>query len=224
MEYLIQHLYMIPVIVSAILSLKSFRGRWPRAYQLFSLMLCAICCIEAVAITWSIYLVHLPGWPWGSSNLWLYNLFLIPQYLLYMRVYYLESRSNRIKRIILVSACVFTAFAIFNMGWLQGFNNIDSYTLTLASAIVIFMTVTWFNQLLHDKVIHRLGRHPLVWISAGAFIFHATDLPFMLSLNYLVRHNVSLAVLLFYVFDGLNFLMYTLYTIAFLCQPPPQRS
>jgi hypothetical protein len=223
MQHVVQHIYMIPILASTILGLRSFRERWAPAYRLFSLLLCAVCFVELTAISWSLYLAHLHGWPWSDSNLWLYNLFLIPQYILYMAVYYLEIDSTHIKKAILACALVFTAFAVFNMGWLQGLHSVDSYTLTLASVIIIFMTVTWFNQLLHKKEIYKLSSVPLVWISAGAFIFHAADPPYLLSLNYLVAHNRPLAIALFYIFLILNCLMYAFYTIAFLCQPPPQK-
>ena len=214
---------MIPLFISAILGLKSFRQHWPLSYKLFSLLLCIVFCVELTAISWTLYLANLRGWPWSASNLWLYNMFLVPQYCLYAVVYYLETRSVLVKRTILSAALFFTVFAIFNAGWLQGLHNVDSYTLALANSIVIFMTLTWFNQLLHEKEIRRLGSHPLVWISAGAFIFHAANLPYLLSLNYLVRVNLPLAIALFYVFLALNCLMYTFYTIAFLCQPPPRK-
>jgi hypothetical protein len=141
-----------------------------------------------------------------------------------MFVYYQVITSKKINRLILILALVFTGFAVFNEIYFQGLHNIDSFTLAMASGIIIFVTVTFFNELLKDKDIIRLSRHPMVWISAGALIFNTAELPYILSLNYLNHNDIPLAIALFYVFLTLNCIMYSLYIIAFLCPPPLPKS
>ena len=220
MERMFQHIYMLPLFISTVLSLKSFRRRWPAPYRLFSILLLFIFIIELFAYLWKFYFINFRNWPYSKSNLWLYNSFLIPQYLLYMAFYYQILRKTYIGQIIPVLAIAFTAFAVVNMLFWQSIHSIESYTLAMASSIVIVMVVTWFNKMLKEKEIINLSTHPATWISVGAFIFHSANIPFILSLNYLVNNNMSLALALFYIFLALNCIMYMSYIIAFLCQPP----
>ena len=224
MQSLIWHIYMLPLFISMLLSLKSFRRSWHVHYRTFAVLLLFVFLIESIAISWSYYFTFRKGRPFSPSNLWLYNLFLIPQYLLYMALYYQVIRSALLKRILIGIGIVYTCFAVINMLFLQHIDGFDSYTLAMADGIVIFMTVSYFNQLLGEKEIVRLNGHPLVWISVGAFIFHAANLPYILALNYLIHTNIPLAIALFYIFLALNCIMYSLYIIAFLCRPPIHKS
>jgi hypothetical protein len=89
-----------------------------------------------------------------------------------------------------------------------------------ASAIVLFLTISYFEQLRKEKEVIRLTKHPMAWLSLGAFIFHAATLPYIICLDYLIQHNVSLAIALYYIYLGLNCILYSLYSVAFLCQKP----
>ena len=205
-----------------LLSLKSRRREWHSHYRTMSLLLVCVFLIETMAFSWSYYFYTFfkRGGHFDKSNLWLYDLFLIPQYLLYMRLYYQIIRSALLKKIIIGLGILYTSFAVFDMVYLQKLKQADTYTVVMADGIVIFLTVSYFNQLLEEKEIIRLSSHPLVWISVGAFLFHATNLPYILALNYLTHSNPSLALALFYIYLALNCIMYSLYTIAFLCRPP----
>jgi hypothetical protein len=210
---------MLPLFLSALLSLRSFREKWAPPLKTFSILLLTIFFVEAMALLWKYYFVTLPNWPYSKSNLWLYNSFLVPQYLLYLAVYYRVIASPLLKRVIVALAVLFTLFAIVNILFIQDIHSINSYTLAFASCIVIFLTVAYFEQLRKQEEVIRLTDHPMVWISLGAFVYHAADLPYLLGLNYLIRTNVALAVALFYIYLALNCVMYSLYTIAFLCKP-----
>lgn len=217
MQRLIQHIYILPLLISTLLSLKSFRLSWPAPYKAFSVLLLCILIIETFAILWKYVLFSKLGSGHSNSNIWLYNCFLIPQYLLYMFTYYQVLRSKLIKKIIFITAILYSVLTVVNILFLQPVNSINSYSLIAASLIILFLTTTYFEQLRNEKDIIELKSHPMVWISLGAFIFHAANLPYIISLNYLIHYNISLAVALFYIYLALNCVMYTLYSIAFLC-------
>jgi len=220
MQRVIQHIYILPLFASMLFSLKSFRLNWPTPYKTFSILLIYITTVEIISILWKYLLYNIFPTHFSNSNLWLYNCFLIPQYLLYMLVFYQIINSLVIKKIIIISAVVYTLFAILNNVFLQSIFMINSFTLILASIIVIFLTVSYFEELKNKKDIENLAAHPMTRISLGAFIFHCANLPYMISLDYLIHNNIPLAVALFYIYLGLNCIMYSLYLIAFLCRYP----
>ena len=222
MQKVIQHIYIIPLLLSALLSLKSFRQRWPTSYRTFSILLICVLVVELVALLWKYSLAKTLGL--NTSNLWLYNCFLVPQYLFYIAVYYQELQSSRVKKVIVVVSVLYTLLAVCNMLFFQSIYSVNSFTLVMASGIILFLVITWFEQLRKEEDTIPLRSNPMAWISLGAFIFHAAFLPYILGLNYLTRNNISLAIALFYVFLLLNCTMYTLYSIAFLCKPTHQKS
>jgi hypothetical protein len=93
----------------------------------------------------------------------------------------------------------------------------------MASGIVVLLAIAYFEQVIRETGIADITRNPLTWISLGAFVFHAANLPYMISLSYLVKEDISLAISVFYVYMALNCIMFIFYTIAFLCPPPPPR-
>lgn len=221
MQKLLQHIYIIPLFVSMLLSLKSFRLRWHIQYRLFAVLLIIVFATEALAICWKYYLHNTIGkGQYSNSNLWIYNIALIPQYLLYLRIYYLVIRSLILKKVIIIISFLFSALAILNLIFFQTINSINSYSLVASSAIVLFLSVSYFEQLRNESEIIRLTAHPMVWLSLGALIFHAANLPYIISLDYLIHNNLSLAVALYYIYLGLNCILYTFYSIGFLCQYP----
>lgn len=222
MQKLLQHIYIIPLFLSTLLSLKVFRLKWPAYYRLFSILLIFITATEISAITWKYYLHPLFD-GYTNSNLWLYNISLILQYILYLGIYYQVIHSVLLKKIILVLVILYPIFAILNLIFFQPVNTINSYTIVFASTIVIFVTTSYFEQLRREEYVIKLGTHPMVWLSLGAFIFHAANLPYIISLNFLIKNNISLAVALYYIYLGLNCLLYSLFSIAFLCKHPHPR-
>jgi hypothetical protein len=207
-----------------LLSLKVFRLRWPAHFKLFSCLLIAISLTELLAISWKYYLHTVFGNKnYSNSNLWLYNILLAPQYLLYMQIYCKVIRSHRIKKIISLLKILYPIFVVINLLYFQPLNTINSYSIIVSSTITVFLTITYFEQLRNDNEIISLKSNPMVWLSLGGFIFHAANLPYIISLNYLISNNLSLAVALYYIYLGLNCIMYTLYSIAFLCRNPLQK-
>lgn len=221
MQKLLQHIYIIPLFISMLLSLKVFRLKWHAQYKTFSILLIVIFSTEIFAISWKYYLhKNIGSGDYSNSNIWLYNIFLIPQYLLYLRIYYLIIRSSAVKKAIAIIRILLPAFIIINLLFFQPINTINSYSIVASSAVVLFLSISYFEQLRNETEIIKLTSHPMVWLSLGAFIFHAANLPYIISLNYLIHNNIHLAVALYYIYLGLNCILYTFYSIAFLCRYP----
>lgn len=211
---------MIPLFIAAVVSFRTFNKKWHAIYRIFSVLLISVFILEITAFLWKAFLHTTAGWNYSVSNLWLYNSFLIPQYLLYIWMYYQAIKSNVIKKIIIVAAISFAVFAIFNMIYIQSIHTVNSYSIIMASIIMVFVAVAYFEQLRKADEIFKLSALPMVWISLGAFVFHAANLPYIISLNYLTRFDISLAISIFYIYLVLNTTMYTFYVIALLCRPP----
>ena len=220
MYHILSHIYMLPLLICTALSLKAWRPSWPVPYKWFSALLILVLLSESFAIFWKYYFFYVSK-AYSNHNMWFYNIAMIPEHLLYMAFYLQVIRSPVVKRWIIAAAVFYFVFAIVNMFY-QSIHDVQFRTILLGYAIIILLTIAYFDQVRKEKEIIKLSTHPLVWISLGALIFHAGDVPYMLSLNYL-NHNNPLAIALSSIHLILNSVMYTLYIIAFLCHPPPRK-
>lgn len=221
MQKLLQHIYIIPLFISTLLSLKAFRLSWPAPYKYFSVLLIVVLTTEISAISWKYFFfnTNLLG-NYSSSNLWIYNLFLIPQYSLYIYIYYLVLKPGHLRKLIKFIGVLYPLFVVANLLWVQQIHTVNSYSIIVSSVVVLFLSVCYFEQLWNQAETTKLSSNPMSWLSLGAFIFHAANLPYIISLDYLIKHNITLAIALYYIYLGLNCILYTLYCIAFLCRTP----
>lgn len=213
--------YMIPLSLGAVFSLKSFRLKWPGPYRRFSVFLCSTLGMESFALCWKFFLYRLGGS--NPSNTWIYNIYLIPEYMFYY--FFFNSYLNKgwAKKICRLLVIFFTTFSIVNIGWIQELHNLDTYTIITGNLLVIFLSLAYFIQTLHEKNFKKQSSDPLFWITTGSFIFFTGSLPYFIFMNYLVTHNIPLALALFNILLILNTFMYTFYLIAFLCKPVFQK-
>lgn len=199
----ISDIYLVPLLLGAILSLRSFGQKWAIQYRLFSMLLISDFLVEVITI----FIIH--------RNSWVYNIYLIPEYLLYMSVFYYELRSTLIRRIISYMGFIFGGLAIFNYMFIQKPYFFNNYTFVLADVIMVALSILYFNQVFRQKEMVKLSNEPMFWISAGVLIFHSGILPFFLSYNLI---SPSLLTKLIYILLIMNFIRYSFYTIAFLCK------
>ena len=216
---ILYYIYLLPLFLGAIVSLRSFRLNWPLPYKYFSFFLLSVLTIELFATAWKYFLHNTPWWHYSVYNIWIYNCFLIPQYLFYLFFFYLVLKSKVTRKIILLLVIFYTIFSIVNIFFVQTPHAVKINVIIAGDIIVIYLTISFFIQLLKDPELINLVYEPLVWISIGAFIFHLGNLPYFMFINTLNRINLSLSLSLFKIVLILNTLMYSFFTISFLCKP-----
>jgi hypothetical protein len=217
--------YLSTVLVSAIFSLKAFRLNWPLAYKLFSLFLFAALVTEIAGTLWAYNLFGIRNWDplKTDNNAWLISFMLIPQYLLYIAVYHQILASHKLKNGIKLIVILYTIFAIANLIFGQGIAVINSYTHIAASFVMLFLVFAYFEQIRNNNKLISLKREAIVWISLGNFIYHLVNIPFLLSINYIIKYHPQIMEP-FYIFYLLMLIItYALYIKSFLCPHPQQK-
>jgi hypothetical protein len=221
MPRFVHFLYLIPLSLGAVISLRAFRYSWPRAYRFFSLFLIGTLASELFAISWKLYLHDTKWWHYSKSNIWIYNVYYILECVFYFGFYYavLGGETVRKKTVLWISS-LFLAGASYNLFFLQGIYQLGTYTIIAGNVGVLGFTLLYFRQELRKPVVSRPAKDPLFWISVSAFLFNAVSLPYFIFINYLSRTNLTLAIALFNIVLWLNIIMYTLFVIAFTCKRP----
>ena len=220
MRHLNYHWYMIPMLLSAIFSLRSLGLRWPKPFKIISIFLLVTLIIEVFAIAWE-WKLH-KYWHYNGYNLWIYNIAVPIRYTLLWLFFYQIMESDIIKSLIRWFIIFFIILAFIDYAFIQMPNNANTISLITANIITVLVSLSFFRQLLQSPRITRLTSNPLVWISLGVFIYHSGSLPFFISLNYIIVDPVRRTSFL-HINQALNIIMYSLFLIAFLCKPYPRK-
>lgn len=218
-----QYLYLIPLFISMIASMRTFKKNWAGPYRAFSMFLCVTFLVEIFAIAWKLFLHQTFYWDLPKSNTWLYNLFIIPIYFFYLSFFGTVLENIKLKRSWKWIASIYCIFGLLNLSVFQTISQLNTFSVIIGSAIVIICSSLYFLQELNRKIPVKVTSTPLFWIALGALIFHSVSLPYFIFINYLSRTNLGLAMALFNIHLVLNILMYSFYLIAFLCKNPAQQ-
>lgn len=217
------YIYLIPLTLSAAVSLRSFRLTSLRPYRVVSLFLVVTLAVEALAIAWKWYLYKTDYWTCSRSNLFIYCGFLSVRLVFLLLIYYRALQSTAVKNSIKYAGLPVLLFFIINYFFIQMPDQVNTYSIIVLHLIAIILALAFFYQVLKDKNIIVLSSHPMIWISLGTFIYHAGTLPYFMFLNYLNKEYTALALTFLNINQGLNIIMYSLYLIAFLCTRHSQK-
>ena len=213
-------LYLVPLTIGALVSLRVFVKGWAKPFRWFSIFLLTTMVVEWIAVCWKLFLHQTPYWDLPKSNLWIYNIYIIPEYFFYIVFYFKTLEGDRIKKNVLPLGLLYLIFGTANLIFIQDMAQLDTYTIIFGGVIVVILSAMYFMQELKRKIPIVVQKQPLFWISLGAFLFHSVSLPYFIFINYLSRTNLPLAIALFNILLVLNILMYSFYLIAFLCHNP----
>lgn len=211
--------YMIPLMLSAILSLKAFRLRWPVHFRCFSIFLWVTLLVESFAILWKdlLNLHHTAWWNFSQRNGWIYNLYFTPLYCFYAWFFSKVLLPFELNRISKVLASAFALFALSNMLFIQGFYTINTFTIVAGSLLVVFFSSCCFYMWVTADETSPLVKKPEFWVVAGAFLCHLGIFAYYISTYAMSPAQMKewLSILKLVVWS--NTLMYSFYSIAFLC-------
>ncbi|MBW8684354.1 hypothetical protein K1Y79_08415 [Chitinophaga sp. B61] len=212
-------MYLLPLLLSAILSLKTFRHRWPKPYKLFAVLVIMSFLTEVLANLWIHKLHNIAGWNYSRNNLWIYNFFFLVRFALLSTIFYQILNDSRIRKIIYMGAIVLLLFGLTDYFVIQGPFQYNTFSVIACHVSLIVLCLCYFKQLLQAPGIIDLHKEPMVWMTLGTFLYQSASLPFLIMFGFLNLQHSPLALSLLFINDIFNFLICTCYLISFLCKP-----
>ena len=209
---MIKTIYPIVIGLAFLASLVSFRYKLPRHLRLFSVLLGITFLVELFAV-YGIKWFHL------KNNLPLYNVFVLFEFSLY-GIYYLYIVKPKAVRVFIKAFLLLypvfwfvTVFYVFG-----GLHNWNSYINVAGSLFTVTVSAAYYFQLFTAPQLVRLSRHTEFWIATGMILFYACNLPYVGTLNFLIKNYYLLAKQLLFVLQLLVITMYSIFLYAYLCQ------
>lgn len=224
MAHIFYHLYIFPLILSVLAGIRAFRYRWPEPYRYFLLFLVTTLLVESFAIVWKYWLYKQFSPSYNQTNGWLYNLYFFPQFVFYLFFYFrVTGRLPKQRNTFFLILLFFVLAATINMVLTTGIYKYNTNNIIIASLLIVFLTTRYFLSLFRSSKLVVLQQEPLAWISFGAFIYHLCCIPYFTFFSYLNKSNLPLSLSLYKILTVLNVIMYSSYTIAFLCRKTSPR-
>jgi hypothetical protein len=197
--------------VAFLASLTSFKQPYSKHLRFFSLVLALTFVVEFVAVFGR-------RWGWISSNIILYNTFMLIEFTAYIWYFHQVIRNPKVKRrlrFLLVALPIFwtwSTLAVFGIGiW-------NSYVSTAGSLITVIMAAYYYYELFTASELVRLNRSAEFWIATGLIVFYACHLPYLGMLNYLTVNHMPLARQLLTILQIGVCIMYSIFIYAYLCK------
>lgn len=148
----------------------------------------------------------------------LYNFFTFFEFVFYIVFFmYLFPGSATKKKMGVVLVIYFVVTAI-NIFFFQGRKVFHTYTYMLGCLIVVILSISYFYYLLRFPETGTLAKNPYFWIVAGLMFFYTCTFALFGLNNFIAETIRQYTANLFIIQDILNMLLYTSFTIGFLCK------
>ena len=197
--------------IAFLASLNSFRLDFPPHLKVFSLLLGCDFLVE-LSCNYLVRPFHF------HSNVPLYNVFMLVEFWTYAWFFRTILDSPVLKKLIgyyLVLLPIYWTIVVF---FVFGIGHWNSYLSIFGSLFTVCMAVAFYYQLFSASHLIRLTASPEFWIATAIIIFYACNLPYLGMLNFITIKYRPLAQELLLVLQFLNIIMYSLFTIGFLCR------
>lgn len=188
----------------------------PKFWRVFPFYLLVITCCEFA------------GWYMNSHQLQLpaklmYNYLVIPLEFFFLYFLYFHVLAKEFRTTVLALAALFIiAFIteyvlLLNVKWMW-----RSLTYITGSLTILILSVIFLLQTIRSEAVLSYRRQPFFWVNLGVILFYVGTFPYYATINYLYKINEPLFWCLAWIFVVLNYIMYTLFIVGFLCFRKPR--
>ena len=148
------------------------------------------------------------------GNILMYNFFTTFEFIFYFSILYFVINQPTIRKAILVSIWLYPLIALLNIFCFQGVKTLHTNTINLGAILIIVYCIVYFYELIKHTAHAKPLRASAFWICCGLLFFYTLTMPIMAAkgLNLLQRPYYRLLM------STPNYLLYILFTIAFLCR------
>jgi hypothetical protein len=170
-------------------------------------------------ITISVEFLTLYLWNLSMENYQAYNYFTAFEFCFYLFIFSKIIRTPRVRRIITYTIIPYLTLALANILFFQK-NTFHSITYSLGCLLIVTCAIYYFFELFQSPSSIRLTKEPSFWISSGLLFYYCCSLPFIGLTGLLSTMPKIFLNNVYYILIGINVLLYSLFTIAFLCKIP----
>jgi hypothetical protein len=159
----------------------------------------------------------------ARANLALYNYFVIPLEILFFTwLFHKAFAQTTFRRLPVAAACIYITCWVADMFIIPkgSYTWISSFSYTAGNVLLLVLILTALYKLATGNAIIFIKTNMVFWVCMGLFVFYSFSLPFYGMGNYLYNHYRNIYTSYFHIIYFLNYIMYALFTIAFIWGKP----
>jgi len=168
-----------------------------------------------ISIIVEIYALYL--WNNGKDNYKVYSYFTVFEFCFYLFILSNIIATIKIKRIIIFSLVVYLLISLININLIQK-DTFHSVTYSLGCLLIVIFCIYYFFELFRSPIAVKLTGEPPFWICSGLLFYYCCSLPLYGGINFLYQLPKFLLYNMQNIVNVMNILLYSLFTIAFLCR------
>ncbi|RYY21117.1 MAG: hypothetical protein EOO04_18800 [Chitinophagaceae bacterium] len=202
------HIYFIAIslVVSVVYNIQH---RADALYlRIFPFYLCVTLTIESI----SNYM-----WLHNMNNITLYNYFGLFSFSFYFLMLHNIIKSQNARRVVKVVGFIYPVLFLANILFFQTFG-FASITYSLGCLLVAAICIYYFYELFQLPNSVDLTREPAFWLCAGLLFFYCCTFPYFGLANLMNDFPKIVIENILVLLNLMNVLLYSLFTIAFLCR------
>lgn len=153
-----------------------------------------------------------------EPNTWLYNITIPIEYVFYGFIIGSLCLTPFFKKIIFWLTGFLATWALFNLLFLQGINNLCTYTLKAGSACMMIFSFIGMIDIFMDDEHNTLLANPQFWICTGVLFFNAGEFTYLFFFDTFLEKGWDKTASLFgSINNKMIFILYTCISIALIC-------
>jgi hypothetical protein len=153
-----------------------------------------------------------------KSNLAIANLFTTIEFCFYFFVFNQIIVNKRLKKIIFYVLLIYPVIAILNIFLIQKVTVFNTMTYSLGCLLIVACCVFYFLELFQSPYPIALSKEPTFWICSGLLFYFACTFPLFGLINFLSDPSKKIIQGVTIISNLLDVLLYSSFTIAFLCR------
>ncbi len=202
------------ILFSALAGFYSLYRKRPREIYLkiFPFLLVLTLLVELTAV-WMVKTekMHAPTY-------YLYNPFTTLEFIFYFFSIREIIKKKTAKNILLGLMLAFPLAVMINMFFFQGMHKFNSFTYSIGCLLIVGCCIYYFYELFLMPHSVNLLRQPPFWICTALIFFYAFTYPIYGLSNLMSGLPKHLLILIGSILESLNILLYSFFSIAFLCR------
>ena len=155
----------------------------------------------------------------GNATLVLYKFIVIPSIFGTYSYIFTKILSNKFSKFIYLGCIVFAASLYAEATFLASSHRFFcSFSLSVANIFFLIYVLKYYIELVNSEKILTFYNQLEFWFCSGILIFYLGCLPYFSLMNLIVsKFYTSIFVPYTWVFIGLNYTMYLLFIVGFIC-------
>lgn len=154
-----------------------------------------------------------------TNNMYIGNIYTLLEALLLFMVYkeYLGKIFSDMFFVSIVS--IFCAFFLFNILYIQGFYEINSYSRTLESMLMIFFSLLYFYQVMQTLDSENLMREPMFWLNSGVLLYFSANVFIFIFSSFVSKYSIDLNLIIWAIHSLFHTIFFIMLSTALWVVP-----